>query len=275
MKMNTKLIVFDLDGTLLDVEHQLHKTTIEAVKMIREKGIKTMVATGRMYCSAKPHTDLLAIEDPIITYNGALVIDPESEEEIFHDPIPFEVAKRITKMVVENNYHLQLYINDNLYVAEENEFTAKYEDLSGIKANIVGRLDEFLEEAPTKMMIIEDNEERQVEIHKFLEDNFNNDIEIASSYPSFTEITAKGISKAVPLKKLAEKFSIKQEEIIAFGDGLNDLKMLEWAGKGVAMENAHPDLRSAADDIALNHNDLGIAKYLKECFQLDLKIEAE
>ena len=273
--MNTKLIVFDLDGTLLDVEHQLHKTTIEAVKMIREKGIKTMVATGRMYCSAKPHTDLLAIEDPIITYNGALVIDPESEEEIFHDPIPFEVAKRITKMVVENNYHLQLYINDNLYVAEENEFTAKYEDLSGIKANIVGRLDEFLEEAPTKMMIIEDNEERQVEIHKFLEDNFNNDIEIASSYPSFTEITAKGISKAVPLKKLAEKFSIKQEEIIAFGDGLNDLKMLEWAGKGVAMENAHPDLRSAADDIALNHNDLGIAKYLKECFQLDLKIEAE
>lgn len=273
--MNTKLIVFDLDGTLLDVEQQLHQKTIKAVKMIREKGIKVMVATGRMYCSAKPHTDRLEIEEPIITYNGALVIDPENQAEIFHDPIPLEIAKRITKMLVGKNYHLQLFINDNLYVAEENEFTTKYEDLSGIEANIVGRLDKFIKEAPTKMMIIEDDEEKQLEIHNFLEDNFNSEIEIASSYPSFTEITAKGISKAVPLKKLAEKFEIKQEEIMAFGDGLNDLKMIEWAGKGVAMGNAHPDLRRAADDIALNHNDLGIARYLKEYFQLDLNIEEE
>ena len=273
--MDIKLIAFDLDGTLLDRKHQLHDKTIEAVKKVRQKGIRTLVATGRMYCSAKPHTDLLEIEEPIITYNGALVIDPESQSEIFHDPIPFEIAKRITKMVVKNNYHLQLYINDNLYVAEENEFTAKYEDLSGIEANIVGRLDKFLEEAPTKMMIIEDDEEKQIEIHKFLKNNFNGEIEIASSYPTFTEITAKGISKAVPLKKLAKKFGIKQEEIIAFGDGLNDLKMIEWAGKGVAMENAHPDLRRAADDIALNHDQLGIARYLKEYFQLDLNIEED
>jgi len=270
--MDIKMIVFDLDGTLLDVEHQLQEKTIEAVKMIRDKGIRTLVATGRMYCSAKPHTDGLEIVDPIITYNGALVIDPKNQQEIFHEPIPFEIAKKITKMVVKNDYHLQLYIDDKLYVAEENKFTDRYEAISGIKANAVGRLDEFLTTEPTKMLIIEENEDRQVEINNFLIENYADEVELSSSYPSFIEITKKNMSKAVPVKKLAAEFNIKQEEVMAFGDGLNDLKMIEWAGKGIAMQNAHPELLEHADDTAPNHNELGIARYLKQHFKLDLDL---
>lgn len=270
--MNTKMIVFDLDGTLLDIEHQLQEKTIEAVEMIREMGIRTLVATGRMYCSAKPHTDRLGIVDPIITYNGALVVDPKNEQEIFHAPIPFKIAKKITRMVVKNDYHLQLYIEDKLYVAEENKFTDRYEDISGIKANAVGRLDEFLEAEPTKMLIIEEDEDKQVEIKNFLIENFAGEIEISSSYPSFIEITEKNMSKAVPVEKLAAEFGIKQEEVMAFGDGLNDLKMIEWAGKGIAMQNAHPELQEHADDTAPDHDQLGIARYLKQHFNLELDL---
>lgn len=270
--MDIKMIVFDLDGTLLDIDHQLQDKTIEAVKMIRDKGIRTLVATGRMYCSAKPHTDRLGIVDPIITYNGALVVDPSSQKEIFHAPIPFTIAKKIAKMVVKNDYHLQLYIDDKLYVAEENEFTDRYEDISGIKANAVGRLDEFLNAEPTKMLIIEEDEDKQVEINNFLKENFGDEIELSSSYPSFIEITKKDMSKAVPIKKIAADFKIKQEEIMAFGDGLNDLKMIEWAGTGVAMQNAHSELQEHADDTAPDHNELGIARYLKQHFKLDLDL---
>lgn len=270
--MDIKMIVFDLDGTLLDIDHQLQEKTIEAVKMIRDKGIRTLVATGRMYCSAKPHTDRLGIVDPIITYNGALVVDPSNQKEIFHAPIPFTIAKKIAKMVVKNDYHLQLYIDDKLYVAEENEFTDRYEDISGIKANAVGRLDEFLNAEPTKMLIIEEDEDKQVEINNFLKENFGDEIELSSSYPSFIEITKKDMSKAVPIKKIAADFKIKQEEIMAFGDGLNDLKMIEWAGTGVAMQNAHSELQEHADDTAPDHNELGIARYLKQHFKLNLDL---
>ncbi len=271
--MSIKLIVFDLDGTLLDIEHKLQAKTIEAVKKVREKGIKTMVATGRMYCSAKPHTQLLEVVDPVIAYNGALVIDPKNEKELFHAPIPFEIADEITKIAVQNGYHLQLYIDDKLYVAEKNEYTDTYYDIAGIEANYVGRLDEFLSEEPTKMLIIEQDETKQVEIKNLLRKNFEDKIELSSSYPSFIEITKKDISKAVPLKKIAAEFNIKQEEVMAFGDGLNDLKMIEWAGIGIAMQNAHPELQESADFTAPNHDDFGIARYLKQYFNLNIEIE--
>lgn len=270
--MKTKMIVFDLDGTLLNDEHQLDSKTITALKLVRKKGIKTMIATGRMYCSAQPHIEKLEIKEPAITYNGALVINPTNQESIFHTPIPFKIAKKITKMVEENNYHLQLYINDTLYVSSENKITKKYTKISGIAPNPVGSLNDFLEEEPTKMLIIEEDPAKQVEINNFLKQNFTGKIELASSYPSFIEITKKGMSKAVPLKKLAQSFGIKQKEVMAFGDGLNDLKMIEWAGHGVAMQNAHPELQTKADDIALNNDDLGIARYLKKEFDLDLEL---
>lgn len=273
--MKTELVVFDLDGTLLDYDHQLHPKTIEAVEKVRAKGIRTMVATGRMYCSAKPHTDSLNIDDPIITYNGALVVDPQTEEQMFHTPIPFSIAKKITKMVVKNGYHLQLYIDDKLYVDHENMFTERYKEISGIDAHAVGKLDNFLNTEPTKMLIVEEDEDKQVEINHFLNKNFKEQIEITSSYPSFIEITKKGMSKAVPLAQIADNFNIKQEAVMAFGDGLNDLKMLEWSGQGVAMQNAHPELHEHCDDIAPNHDDLGIARYLKKYFELDLNLNVK
>lgn len=271
--MNIKLIAFDLDGTLLNAEHQLSKKTIEAVNKVREKGVKVLIATGRMYCSAAPYADQLGIIEPLISYNGALVVDPLNEKQLFHEPIPFEIAKKITEKIEKNDYHLQLYIDDKLYVSQTNEYTDRYIDISGIKADAVGNLLNFLDTEPTKMLIIEEDEDRLVEIKNFLIENFSEQIELSSSYYSFVEITKKDISKAVPLKNIAADLGIKQEEIMAFGDGLNDLKMIEWAGRGVAMQNAHPELQEHADDTAPDHDELGIARYLKKEFDLDLELD--
>jgi len=270
--MNIKLITFDLDGTLLNGEHQLHPKTIEAVEAVQKMGIKTLVATGRMYISAKPHTDKLGISDPVITYNGALVMNPVENLELYHSPIPFKIAKKISKMVEEYDYYLQTFLDDTLYVAEKNSYTKKYENIAGVTAHTVGNLSDFMDKGPTKMLIIEEDEDRQVDIRNFLLENFSDEIEVSKSYPSFIEITKKGISKAVPLKKIAEDNDLKSEEIMTFGDGLNDLTMIEWAGVGIGMENAHPRLREAADDIAHNHDELGVARYLKQHFKLDIDL---
>lgn len=271
--MNIKLIAFDLDGTLLNGEHQLSEETIAAVNKVREKGVKVLIATGRMFCSAAPYAEQLGIVEPLISYNGALVVDPVKEEQLFHEPIPFEIAKKITKKVEENDYHLQLYIDDKLFVSQTNKYTDRYIDISGIKAGVVGSLVDFLDTEPTKMLIIEDDEDRLIEIKNFLIENFSDQIELSSSYYSFIEITKKDISKAVPLKTIAADLGIKREEIMAFGDGLNDLKMIEWVGRGVAMQNAHPELQEHADDTAPDHDDLGIARYLKKEFELDLDLD--
>lgn len=270
--MGIKLITFDLDGTLLDAEHKVHEKTIEAVEAIRKKGIKTLVATGRMYVSAKPHIDKLEMKDPVITYNGALVMNPLEDKELYHSPIPFPIAKKISKKVEKCNYYLQAFLDDTLYVAEKNDYTKKYEHIAGVVAQTVGSINEFMDKGPTKMLIIEEDEAVQVDIRNFLLSNFAEDIEVSASYPSFIEITKKGISKVEPLKKLAAQYNIKREEIMVFGDGLNDLTMVEWAGIGIAMENAHPRLRESADDIAHNHGELGVARYLKKHFELDIDL---
>lgn len=270
--MEIKLITFDLDGTLLDAEHQLHEKTIEAVEAVRKKGIKTLVATGRMYISAKPHIDKLELTDPVITYNGALVMNPVKNKEIYHSPIPFPIAEKISKRVEECNYYLQAFLDDTLYVSEKNDYTEKYENIAGVVAQTVGSLNKFMHKSPTKMLIIEEAEDKQAEIRNFLHNNFADEIEISGSYPSFIEITKKGISKAEPLKKLAAEYDIKREEIMVFGDGLNDLTMVEWAGRGIAMENAHPELRESADEVAQSHTELGVARYLKQYFDLDIDL---
>lgn len=270
--MGIKLIAFDLDGTLLDKDHQLHVKTLEAVEAVRKKGIKTLVATGRMYISAKPYIDKLEMTDPVITYNGALVMNPVENKEIYHSPIPFSIAEKISKKVEKCNYYLQAFLDDTLYVSEKNDYTEKYEHIAGVVAQTVGSLNKFMNKGPTKMLIIEEDEDIQEEIRNFLFSNFADDVEISGSYPSFIEITKKGISKAEPLKRLADKYNLKREEIMVFGDGLNDLTMVEWAGKGIAMENAHPKLRESADDIAESHKELGVAKYLKQYFDLALDL---
>jgi hypothetical protein len=199
-------------------------------------------------------------------------MNPLEDQELYHSPIPFPIAKKISKKVEECNYYLQAFLDDTLYVAEKNKYTEKYEHIAGVVAQTVGSINEFMDKGPTKMLIIEEDEDIQVDIRNFLLSNFADDIEVSASYPSFIEITKKGISKVEPLKRLAAEYNIKREEIMVFGDGLNDLTMVEWAGIGIAMENAHPRLQESADDIAHNHSELGVARYLNQHFELDLDL---
>lgn len=265
--MSIKLIAFDLDGTLLNSEHQLDRETIETIKKVQSKGIMTLTATGRMFCSALPYIKQLDIREAVINYNGALVVDPVKEKTIFHDPIPLKTAQEIANFAKTEGHYLQVYLDDRLFIEKRQEETSIYEKTAGIKAEVVGDLNEFIKKPPTKMVIIENDPELHEEIYNKLTEDFADTLEITSSIKNFIEITAREISKAAALKKIADNLSVDKEEIMAFGDGLNDLKMLQWVGHGVAMENGHPNLKEVTKNTAARNTELGVAEYLKEYFK--------
>ncbi|RCW45696.1 MULTISPECIES: Cof-type HAD-IIB family hydrolase [unclassified Halanaerobium] len=266
--MSIKLIAFDLDGTLLNNEHQLEMETVETIKKLQSKGITTLTATGRMFCSALPYIKQLNIKEAVINYNGALVVDPVKEEVIFHDPIPLKTAREIIEFAANEGYYLQVYLDDRLFIEKKQEETSIYEKTAGIKAEEVGSLNEFIKKPPTKLVIIENDSKLHKEIYNKLSEKFADRLEVTTSINNFVEMTARDISKASALKKIADKLSVNREEIMAFGDGLNDLKMLQWVGHGVAMENGHPELKENIKNIAPRNIELGAAKYLKAYFNL-------
>ncbi|MFW6381003.1 MAG: HAD family hydrolase, partial [Bacillota bacterium] len=133
--MNYKMLALDLDGTLLDEDNAINEQTQRSVEIVREKGLKVIIATGRMFCSALPYHRQLGLEGPLIAYNGAYVKHVENDELIFHRPVELEMARQIIRECEENNLHVNLYQDDNLYMEQADSEGRAYERTSGVKAH--------------------------------------------------------------------------------------------------------------------------------------------
>lgn len=264
--MSYEMIVLDLDNTLLNEDHKLDKKTVETVKKLKNLGKKVTIATGRMYVSALPFIEKLNIDLPVISYNGAYVYDPVNEEVIFHKAIPKERAFDIINETEKANMHINLYREDKFFVEERNEGVEVYEKIAGIRGIEIGKLSENFNDSPTKMLIVEKDLKKKNYYLEYFKENYSDSLEITESKEIFIEFMAEGVSKAAALKELSKTLNIDKENIIALGDGFNDLEMIEWAGLGIAMDNAPSGVKKRADIIAPHHNENGAAKILKKIF---------
>ena len=257
-----KLVVIDLDNTLLNNEHKISEKNKEIVQKVRSKGLEVIIATGRMYISAKPFLKDLSLENSAIVYNGAMVKDVETDKTIYHKPINKKYAKEIIKDVKEEGLHINLYQDDKLYVDKDNKYTKRYEEISGIKAEKVDDLSELKLVAPTKLLIIEDNPELHSYYQKYLDNKYGDIITVTESKKYFIEIGSKGVNKGKTLQKLIKEKGIDRNEIIAIGDSYNDIEMLSYAGTGIAMENAPEEIKKKADLVAPHNEEDGVAVIL-------------
>lgn len=257
-----KLIVIDLDNTLLNSSHQISPKNLKVINKVQAKGIEVLIATGRMYVSAKPYAKRLNLQNEVIVYNGAMVKDIRSEKLKFHKPIKKNDAKEIIKDLNSKDLHINLYQNDKLYVDQDNEYTKRYEETSGVEAIKINNLAELDFDDPTKLLIIEDDSSKHEYYQKYLRDNYGNKVDVTESKHYFIEIGAKGINKGKTLHKLAEIKNIDREDIIAIGDSYNDIEMLSFAGTGIAMDNSPEAVKEKADLIAPHHEDDGVAEIL-------------
>jgi len=245
----------------------LRPRTTAALRAARAAGIHVVVATGRMYRSVRPYADAAGIDAPLVCYQGAAVVDPGTGEWLRHEPIPVELAREAIAAVQAEGFALNCYVDDDLYVAAITEHARSYADFQSIPLHEVGDLLGWIERPPTKLVVVDDPG-RLDGLRPRLEAQFGGRLYIAKSLPYFLELASPTISKGSGLAFVAEHVGFTAEHTIAFGDGENDLELLDWAGFGIAVANADDRLKARADWICPSAEEEGVARVLEALLHL-------
>jgi Cof subfamily protein (haloacid dehalogenase superfamily) len=253
----------DLDDTLLRDDLSISAENQNAIQKALDRGIKIVLASGRMVASMHSYAVKLGLDMPLIAYNGAMVQEAVSGETLYHKPVLHEVALQVIPIFQELNFHLNVYLNERLYVKEWDHWSEQYQASAGVKPHPAGDLLGVLTGPPTKMLGIGTMEA----IEKMREDlgrRFGSQLDFTRSKPNYLEILAPGVSKSDALQFLASKWGFDHSEVMAIGDAPNDLAMIQWAGTGVAMANAVPLVREHADVIVNDNNHHGVAEAIRK-----------
>jgi Cof subfamily protein (haloacid dehalogenase superfamily) len=245
-----KLVALDLDGTLFGDDLVISTRVREAIRDAQAAGVTVVIATGRMFRSARKIAADLEIYGPIICYQGAMVADTRTGEVLLHRTIPLDLALSVVDETKRLGLHLNLYMHDELYVEARNPQAEFYAKINlGLPMNEVGDLRNWLSgqkgNEPTKLVIVTDAPQTDETLAYFSE-RYGKSLQVTKSHARFTEFTNKLSSKGDALRFLAERLGIDHESVMAIGDGLNDLSMIAWAGLGVAMDACPLPLREAA-----------------------------
>jgi Cof subfamily protein (haloacid dehalogenase superfamily) len=240
----------------------LRPRTEEALKRTRAAGTHVVVVTGRMFRAVRPYLEQAGLDDLVVCYQGAVVADPASGEFLFHVPIPLAEAREAMDAVLTAGFHLNCYVDDELYVAEVTPEARRYADFQHLEIHDVGDLRAWLDHDPTKLVAVGDPEALD-ELERELKTRFAGRLFISKSLPYFLEFAHPDVTKGSGLEFVAARAGFGPEETVACGDGENDRELLDWAGFGVAVANAHDDVLARADLVVPSVREEGVAVLLE------------
>ncbi|NHM33675.1 Cof-type HAD-IIB family hydrolase [Neobacillus terrae] len=264
------LIALDLDGTLLKDDKTISPFTKDVLKKAREEGHVVMIATGRPFRSSELYYNELELDTPVVNFNGAFVHHPlDPSWGPFHTPLDIKVAKDIVEACRSFKFHnIIAEVIDEVYFHYHDEKLLDIFNFGNPKITS-GDLANFLNDSPTSLLIHSEEEDVEL-IRKHLTDVHAKVIEHRRWAAPWhvIEIVRNGLNKAVGLKRASEYFQIPPERMIAFGDEDNDLEMIEYAGRGIAMGNAIDQLKNIANETTLTNEEDGIGHYLKDLLNL-------
>lgn len=267
--MGYKLIVMDLDGTLTNSKKEISGETRTALIEAQKLGAKLVLASGRptpgLYREAKV-LEMDTYGGYLLSYNGAHVCDYPNQKVIYNKTIDKKYILPILNNAKALN--LNIMVNKGEYVVVDNPNTYKLEyeaHATNMKTMVVDDLREFVDFEPNKFLISAPEEYLKIQFEDF-KLPFGDRLSIYTSAPFYIEVVANGIDKGKALEGIAERLNVAREEIIAFGDEMNDLTMLQFAGHGVAMGNAVKPIKLIADEVTASNDEDGIAKSLYKAF---------
>lgn len=275
--MRYKLLVCDIDGTLLTSAGTLTDRTRNAVQRARVAGLRVTIATGRRYMTAKPIIDALDIVEPVIVQTGALIFDAHNQIILSTTPLPAGVAREAITLLVSERLQPIVYENNvfsqHLYTGPE-----RY-DSPGARLYFAGN-PELIIRRPYARLVPPDNALQLAVIDDIEQlDRVVSHLQLAgcrilTSYSGnldsyFMEVFHASCSKGSALHTLANHLGLEMDEIVAVGDNLNDIEMLAMAGLGVAMANAVPQAMSTATRTTLSCDEDGVATLIDEILALD------
>lgn len=277
-KQKYKMLVTDMDYTLLNAEKKISERNREAVRKAIEKGVHVVVATGRIYTSARVYAKLLGVNTPIIASNGAIIREaafnnPEdTERTIYKDTLNTIAVNEMIKLSRKYGVFCHFFTEDTIYAEELVNVSLRYTEWNKflgsddqVKIKIVDDIEKALAEDKAEVLkaVVVDSDSEKLK-------GLRNDIagtglvSVSQSMKDNLEIMNKDVTKGKAVKTLAELYGIDREEVIAIGDNENDMSMIEYAGLGIAMGNAEECLKNVANYITGDYQEDGVAEAIEK-----------
>ena len=262
-----KLVATDIDGTILGLSANDFTPEVKnCIQKLENKGIKVVLVTGRMHSAACNVSKTLHLKTPIVSFQGGLVKDLTSGETLYEKTLSPTRAEEIITWARKNNIHVNLYLNDTLYVEKDCEEIHRYVDRQKVPYTVCN-FDKLELKHINKILLIDyENEQRVTDWLNHLQTAMP-EVYVVKSTPSFCEVSNAGATKACAVRFLQNYWGISPEETLTIGDQNNDIELLKAGGISVAMGNATEELKTYADYITDTVDNDGFVKAMEKfCF---------
>lgn len=265
--MKYRIVSTDFDDTLLKDDGTISPYTKKVIEKYIAAGGVFMINTGRMIASIVKRAKDLNLKGKVVGYQGAMIYDLDNEKIIYHNPIDYKTAYELIKKMEAVKSVLHIYIDDVLYYKKVSEFSKAYENVSNVQGVELNEdLSEYVlknKSSVTKILLCAEPDKVKGLI-KETEEEFKDKIYCCCSKPFFFEALKGDSNKGLACKFIADSLNIDMAEVLAFGDGINDIPMLKMAGLSFAVENASEEAKAAADFVCESNNNDGVAKTVEK-----------
>ena len=261
-----KMIVSDIDGTLMGKDHQIHSLTKDVVSHLRSNGIYFTLATGKSLPGTISQADALEIDLPLVLINGAM-LQTRKGEVLWQTVLPLELTQETIEICEDKESDLVIYMGDKILFKEMNS------NINQVYGHLTSGLFEVGEwntirdslAGANKCLVVDTiNRENLYEIGEVFGKAFNDRADVIHTSELLVEVMPKGVTKVTGIQALAESLDVRMHEVMAFGDFDNDAAMLSAVGLGIAVENASPRAKSAAKFVIGAVEEQGPAVFLQE-----------
>lgn len=264
-----KMVATDIDGTILKWDFAFSPAVKKCINELCENDIKVVLVTGRMHSATIHVAEELNLTTPIVSYQGGLIKD-KNGKTLYQNDLSPDMAKNIIKWSRENNIHINLYIDDKLYVEKDGDFVRKYTEARFIPYTVCC-FDDLEIKDVNKILAIDFNDaDRVTGWVAELNEKFP-DLYVVKSTPYFCEIGCKDAKKSTGVEFLAKRWGINKDEILTIGDQNNDIELLKAGGIAIAMGNATDELKQYADYITDTVENDGFVKAVEKFVPLRSK----
>ena len=261
--MKHKLLVLDVDGTLLNDTQEISKRTLAALLKIQQMGVRIVLASGRPTYGLMPLVKALELSNYggfIIPYNGCQIIKAQNGEIMFERQINPEMLPYLEKKARKNGFAIFTYRGDTIITSSlDNKYIQHEALLNNLKILKEEEFSIAIDFSPCKCMLVSEDEEALIGLEQHWEKRLNGTLDTFRSEPYFLEVVPCGIDKANSLGVLLEQLGVAREEVIAIGDGVCDVTMLQLAGMGIAMGHSQDSVKACADYVTASNEEDGVA----------------
>lgn len=265
--MGEKVLVLDIDGTLTNSEKEITSATKRGIQNIMERGHKVILASGRPTPGMRRYEEELELKKYggyLLSFNGGRIIECKSGDIVYQRTLPLHIVPELYDFAKEHGCGLITYYGDKVIAAFEPDEYVKWEaHINGMEIEVVDNFKEFVNFDINKCLMTAPPEEA-AEYEKILLSKHGEYASVYRSEEFFIEIMPKNVDKATSLDKMLETVGLTREDAICCGDGFNDITMIKYAGVGVAMGNAKPVVKEAADYITGTNDEDGLVEVIDE-----------